>query len=606
MKILYKSKNTVVVYKPEGISSQPDATLGDDALTLTSKQLKEEGEADNLYPVHRLDKVVGGLLVFARNKSTAQAISAIISGEGIAKEYLAVTDGIPECGVLTDYLFKDTRQNKAIVTAKEKEGAKLARLTASPLEVTDTPKGKKALLRVKLDTGRFHQIRAQLSSRGTPITGDSKYGSRDYKTRTPALASVRISFTLGSETVDVTCPPDTEKYPWNLFSAENYISKDMTEKLYYKDAYIREFTATVISSTECDGGYDTVLDRTAFFPEEGGQSCDRGIIGAASVSYVYERDGVVHHITDEPLTLGKVSCALDFESRFDKMQCHTAEHILCGIIHRRHGLENVGFHIGDDEVTFDVSSPLSREELLAVEDIANEVVFRNLEVETFFPTPEELPTLNYRAKLELTEGVRLVKVGDVDLCACCAPHVSRTGEIGLIKILEVMNHRGGMRIWMVAGKRALTDYRIKYDNIRRISAILSIPQHETAKALAEYVSATEELKAQLKATRRALAESKADTVTLTDGNAVFLFPDFGAEELRAFVNAALPKVSGILVALSGRDGDYKYLIASNSVNLTAEIKNINQALLGRGGGKPNAVQGSFASTLSDIRAYFNA
>lgn len=379
----------------------------------------------------------------------------------------------------------------------------------------------------------------------------------------------------------------------------------MTEKLYYIDAYIRDFTATVLSCAKCDGGYDVILDRTAFFPEEGGQSSDTGRIADARVTHVYECDGTVHHITDSPVPAGEVSCALDFDGRFDKMQCHTAEHILCGIIHTLHGLDNVGFHIGEDEVTFDISSPLTREELDRVERLANEAVFSNLPVHTYFPTAEELPTLDYRSKLELTENVRLVKIGDVDLCACCAPHVARTGEIGLIKILETMNHRGGMRIWIVAGSRSLADYRAKYDNIRRISAAISIPQHETADALTKFLKDTEQLKYELKCARRALAETKAECVTPTDGNAVFCFPDFGAEELRSFVNYAISKVGGILVALSGADGDYKYIIASESVNLTSEIKSINSALSGRGGGKPNAVQGSFSATLADIRAYFN-
>ena len=379
----------------------------------------------------------------------------------------------------------------------------------------------------------------------------------------------------------------------------------MTEKLYYTDAYIRDFSATVISCTACDGGYDIILDKTAFFPEEGGQSSDTGKIGTAKVSYVYEQDSIVHHITDAPLDLGEAHCALDFQARFDKMQCHTAEHILCGIIHKLYGLDNVGFHIGDDEVTFDISSPLSRDQLDRVETLANEAVYNNLPVDAYFPTTEELDSLDYRSKLELTENVRLVKIGDVDLCACCAPHVSRTGEIGLIKILEVMHHRGGMRIWMVAGGRALSDYRVKYGNVRRISAALSTPQHMTADALDKYMQDTEQLKYELKSARRALAEAKAEAVIPTEGNAVYCFADFGAEELRAFVNSAISKVGGILVALSGTDGDYKYIIASGTVNLTSEIKSINSALGGRGGGKPGAVQGSFSATLDDIRAYFN-
>ncbi|MBO5908124.1 MAG: hypothetical protein J6Q85_08270 [Clostridia bacterium] len=378
----------------------------------------------------------------------------------------------------------------------------------------------------------------------------------------------------------------------------------MTEKLYYIDAYIKEFTAAVLCSEPCDGGFDTVLDKTAFFPNEGGQSADTGKIKDATVLDVYEEGGVVHHITDRAVSGDMVHCKVDFAPRFDKMQCHTAEHILCGIIHRLYGLENVGFHIGEDEVTFDISAPLTREELDRVELLANRAVFDNLKVDTYFPTSDELPTLEYRSKLELTENVRIVKIGDVDSCACCAPHVAYTGEIGLIKILEIMKHRGGMRIWMVAGERALRDYRKKYENIKEISASLSVPQHDTADALKKYMSDTELAKREIKSLRKSLAEARAEAVAKTEGNAVFFFEGFSIEELRYFVNAAADKVSGMLVALGGEAGEYKYVITSNSVNLSAEIKRINEALSGRGGGKPNAVQGSFMAELAKIREYF--
>ena len=225
----------------------------------------------------------------------------------------------------------------------------------------------------------------------------------------------------------------------------------MTQKLYYIDAYTKEFDAELISVTAAEGGFDVVLDRTAFFPEEGGQSADTGSIGGARVLDVYEQQGIIHHLTDVSPEGKQVHCVLDFDSRFEKMQCHTAEHILCGIIHRIFGLDNVGFHLGADEVTFDVDGVLDRSQLDKVEEIANNVVFSNLSVRTYFPSSEELSSMEYRSKLDLTEGVRLVEVEGTDTCACCAPHVSRTGEIGLIKILDFMKHRGGTRIWMVAG-----------------------------------------------------------------------------------------------------------------------------------------------------------
>ena len=183
----------------------------------------------------------------------------------------------------------------------------------------------------------------------------------------------------------------------------------MTNKLYYQDAYIKEFDADCESSVECDGGYDTVLDRTAFFPEEGGQSSDGGYINGVKVLYVYEKDMTGHHVTEREVPVGAVRCNVDFSSRFEKMQCHTAEHILCGIIHRLYGFDNVGFHLGDDEVTFDISSPLDRDALDEVERLANEAVFRNLAVTTHFPAPEELPSLEYRSKLDITKTFVLLK-----------------------------------------------------------------------------------------------------------------------------------------------------------------------------------------------------
>ncbi len=379
---------------------------------------------------------------------------------------------------------------------------------------------------------------------------------------------------------------------------------EITEKLYYTDAYIKDFEANVLSAVPCDGGFDVVLDKTAFFPEEGGQSSDTGSIGGAKVIHVYEKNGVVHHITETEPSLGVQSCKLNFEERFEKMQLHTAEHILCGIFHKLYGVDNVGFHLGADEVTFDISAPLTRTELDIVENAANEAVFSNVAVETLFPTKEELSVMEYRSKLDLTENVRIVKIGDVDACACCAPHVAYTGEIGLIKMLHFEKHRGGTRIWMTAGARALSDYRTKYENILRISAMLSVPNHHTAVALEKYISDTEQLKYLLKQSRAEYARLYADSVPATCGNAVYYLEGFSIEELRSFSNAALPKISGMLVALGGAAGDYKYIISSNSENLAVEVKEINVSLGGRGGGKPTMVQGTFTANLDDIKKYF--
>lgn len=380
----------------------------------------------------------------------------------------------------------------------------------------------------------------------------------------------------------------------------------MTEKLYYLDAYTKEFEATVLESyTDADENV-VILDRTAFFPEEGGQSADTGYIGDSRVLDVKEKGGVIRHYTDTILTIGeKVKCKIDFSDRFEKMQCHTAEHIISGAIKRLHGLDNVGFHLGAYEVTMDVNGYLTREELDEIELIANRAVFDNVPVKTSFPSAEELATMNYRSKLDLTENVRIVEVEGYDLCACCAPHVAYTGEIGLIKILDFEKHRGGLRINIAAGYRALRDYREKYRNVLKISALFSEPQATVSTAAESFLSSYEELKAKLKASGLNNARLEAKMIPDTDGSLVCYYPDMNMDELRELVNCAKSKVSGILVALCGKDGDYKYIMTSERVDLAPIYKKINADLSGRGGGRDNMIQGSFSADLDTVTRYFS-
>ena len=223
MKIVYKSKSFVVLDKPFGMPSQPDKTLSADAMSELSRELVSFGECGELYPVHRLDRVVGGLIIFARNKKSAALLSELLSGEGIGKKYFAVCDGaVCEKSHMTDYLYKDARQNIAVVCDKSKSGAKKAELICEPIATEKTEKGEKTLLKITLLTGRFHQIRAQLSSRGFSITGDKKYGSRDFGARDIALYSGHLSLWAGKEKIHISSHPPLENYPWNLFSEDKY------------------------------------------------------------------------------------------------------------------------------------------------------------------------------------------------------------------------------------------------------------------------------------------------------------------------------------------------------------------------------------------------
>ena len=220
MSILYRDKNIVVVYKPAGIPSQSDLSGDEDIMKITAKELSETGEKDNLWLVHRLDRTVGGLMVFARNKNSAASLSAIVGSKDFEKEYLAVLDGKAEGGFLSDYVYKDSKKGKAFVAKGERRGVKLAELEYCAISSIETPHGTKTLVRVKLYTGRFHQIRVQFSSRGIPLCGDGKYGSRDNKAKMPSLFAFRLSFDMNGKRIENKKLPDLHEYPWSLFGIE--------------------------------------------------------------------------------------------------------------------------------------------------------------------------------------------------------------------------------------------------------------------------------------------------------------------------------------------------------------------------------------------------
>ena len=384
----------------------------------------------------------------------------------------------------------------------------------------------------------------------------------------------------------------------------------MTRRLYYEDSFIRDFTATVLECRPAeDGRYLAVLDSTAFFPEGGGQYADTGLIGGGRVLDVQETDGAILHTVDAPLKEGETyRCSIDWDQRFRRMQCHTGEHIVSGIGHRLYGYDNVGFHLGADYVTLDFDGPLTREQLDRVEDLAAEAVFARLPVETSFPAPEELPSMEYRSKLDLTENVRIVTIPGVDACACCAPHVRNTGEIGLIKILDFAKHKQGVRLFMTAGFRALEDYRARYTQAAEISSLLATPQAEIAEGVKRLQEENSQLRYDLNGerTRSALVRFEASGAEkYPSGNAVFFTEGLDYPALIAIADKGKNGCEGMLGIFSANeDGGYKYVIISNNINLSQRAKAINQAISGRGGGRPNMIQGMCSAPEAEIKAFF--
>ena len=381
----------------------------------------------------------------------------------------------------------------------------------------------------------------------------------------------------------------------------------MTKKLYTQNAYLASFEARVLAVSEAKGGYLVETDATAFFPEGGGQGADRGTLGGFSVLDVQEKNGKILHLLSGAPSVGEtIKGEVDFALRFERMQCHTGEHIVSGILHKLYGAENVGFHLADI-VTLDIDIPVDRAVLDHVEDLANEAVFRNLPVKITYPSPEALAGMTYRAKLDLTENVRIVTIEGVDACACCAPHVAYTGEIGLIKILEFEKHRGGTRILMQAGARALRDYREKYRNIAAIGAALSAKQHESAEAVEKLLSQNAQLEYEFKRHRIRAAEARAEFLSSTEGSvAVFMDADASYDELRALCLAAKDRIGGVTAALSKSGDLYRYVMSARDFAIEERLPEIHKALLGRGGGRGGIVQGTLGAQKDEISAYFEA
>ncbi len=388
----------------------------------------------------------------------------------------------------------------------------------------------------------------------------------------------------------------------------------MTKKLYDSDSYLREFTAKVLSceplpdaKKRSDGAaFGVIVDQTAFFPEGGGQTADTGNLGNAVVTDVQEKDGRIVHYTDVPLEPGiEIKGVLNWEQRLRKMQNHTGEHLISGIVHRQFGYDNVGFHLGSDGVTVDFSGVLTEAELEFVEYIANRVVALNVPVTVSYPSPEECAAMEYRSKLELTENIRIVTIEGWDVCACCAPHVSRTGAVGGIKILGAENWKGGVRIRMLCGLDARDDYQKRLVNTVRISNLLSCKQLEAADAVERIMKNMAEEREKTAKLSRALLESRIASLAETAGNTVIFEELLDQNALRNLVNAGVERSGGVCAAFQGNDSDgYRYIIGSKTTPLRAWSKTFNQALNGRGGGSDQMIQGTVKAPEAEIRAFF--
>ena len=387
----------------------------------------------------------------------------------------------------------------------------------------------------------------------------------------------------------------------------------MTEKLFYEDSYIKEFQARVLSCRERNGGYQAVLTRTAFFPEGGGQSADTGFLYTKEgeeirVTDVHEKDGVVYHHISQPVQEGtEVRGKLDFQERFSKMQQHTGEHILSGLVNRHFGYRNVGFHLGTQEVTMDYNGVLTEEDLRQIEYEANEAVAENIPVKVLYPSKEELKNITYRSKIEIEGQIRIVQIPGYDSCACCAPHVKETGSVGLIKIVGAVHYKGGMRVSILCGFRALEAYRMKERNVTEISNLLSAKQEDTAQAVEHLGQELNRQKEKNKALQERYVALCLENIrkNADPEENIFLFEeelDPGAR--RDFVNKGMEMTRGLAGVFVGTDDSgYQYVLGSRRPDIQETGKKLNARFQGKGGGRPPMIQGSLKGNEQEIREF---
>ncbi len=378
-----------------------------------------------------------------------------------------------------------------------------------------------------------------------------------------------------------------------------------TDRIYEKDSSVSDFEALVLKCDGGEGGYKVILDRTAFFPTGGGQSCDNGTLNGIAVKDVRIEDGGIIHVLPLPIEAGETAHGIiDYAEREEKMRSHTAEHILSSLLNKKYGLSNVGFHLGSVDTTCDFDGVLTAEQLNDAEDEVNRIIRENHIVYPVFPTENELKTLEYRSKLELTEDVRIVMIGEngsVDKCACCAPHVASTGNIGLFKIVDSYKYKGGTRVHILTGQKALDRARADFEGIKALSVLLSAKPNG-----GDVISAVNRLSDDIKSLKSALNEAN-DRINLliyasiTETELAVVFDKrTEAQTLRSLCISALEKVKTAVV-FGGDNGRFSFVIAgAGTAQLFSDMKTAFDI---RGGGK-DVICGTVCAEKTDLDEYF--
>ena len=376
-------------------------------------------------------------------------------------------------------------------------------------------------------------------------------------------------------------------------------------KLYYEDSLMKTFTATVQSCETTEKGFAVTLDATAFYPEGGGQACDLGLLGDARVLDVREKGEQVIHLCDKALEVGaEVTGTIDWDRRLDLMQQHSGEHILSGLIHKKYGYHNVGFHVGKTAMEVDFDGPIPADELAQLELQANMAVWENLPIKSWYPSQEELPSVPYRRKKDIPWPVRIVEVPGHDTCACCGVHVPTTGRIGLIKILSCIKFHEGVRLEMLCGRRAYEYMCRVYEQNRQVSQTFSAKILETGAAAQKFADQLSGEKFRAAGLEKRVFAAIAAGYT-GRGDVVHFEDALSSGAVRELADAIAAVCGGRACVFSGNDTDgYSVCIVHHGGDVKELGSRMAQALDGRGGGKPGFFQGSVKATRARIEEFF--
>ena len=409
----------------------------------------------------------------------------------------------------------------------------------------------------------------------------------------------------------------------------------MTKALYDIDPYKTKFDAVIVQCNKNEEGlYEIELDQTGFFPEQGGQTSDVGIIEVQRTNVerpkgdglqfevidVQIKDGNITHVI-KPLVSNQIDMEsgqitkfltpgnnvngfVDWEHRFSNMQQHSGEHIFSGLVHESFGYDNVGFHLSDSVVTMDFNGVLSAEEVAEIETRANAVIISNLPINiSYLKTEEEKASVEYRSKIEIEGDVRIVTIPNVDVCACCAPHVHSTGEIGMLKVMGMENYKGGVRVSILCGMRALKAFRQGVAIVDALVNVLNVPAGELVENVQKIQQNVNDLKYSLSKYMYEDLVRQAEAIPDTEENAFLFTADVDNKAMRECVNTMMEKHAGYCGIFAGSDNDYRFIIGSKTRNCNDVVALLRDKCNAQGGGKPQMVQGSVEASKEDIIFY---